>query len=100
MRRYDGDDERKIRVERLAREWMQSGLLDRAQHDRITPELKVPFRRTNLFLRLILFGFGIVIIAAAVMLVAVTLGLSRETELAPLCLVGAAACFGLAEVLV
>jgi uncharacterized membrane protein YgcG len=100
MRKYDDNDERTIRVERLVREWTRSGLIDQAQHDRIAPELKVPFRRTNLFLRLILFGFGIVIIAAAVMLVAVTLGLRRETELAPLCLVAAAACFGLAELLV
>ena len=68
MRRYDATDERKIRVAPLVREWTRSGLLDKAQQDRIAPELKVGMRRTNPFLRLILFGFGILIIAASVAL--------------------------------
>ena len=36
------------------------------------PEFQVDLRRTNLFLRLTLFGFGVLIIAAAVGLVVVT----------------------------
>ncbi|MEN3336701.1 MAG: hypothetical protein V7647_377, partial [Acidobacteriota bacterium] len=94
MRRYSEDVERTIRSGRLARDWMHSGLIDAAQYARLAPGLTVDLRRTNVFLRAILFGFGLVIIAAAVGLVAVTANVKASSTGAAICIgaAGAAAC--------
>ena len=77
MRKYADDQERIIRVKRLADEWLASGLIDATQHERIAAGLQVDLRRTNRFLRLTLFGFGLLIIGAAVGLVVVTFDVER-----------------------
>jgi hypothetical protein len=97
MRKYDDKDERAIRSERLVREWTRSALLDKTQHDRMVQDLKTGLRRTNLFLRMILFGFGILIIAASVLLAGRILGIGNELARGILCSLSAAACFALAE---
>lgn len=100
MRKYDDEQERAIRVARLVDEWAKSGLVDAAQRTRLAPELRVDLRRTNRFLRMTLFGFGILIVAAAVGFVAATFRLNGEEALAALCLVAAAGCAFAAELLV
>jgi hypothetical protein len=100
MKKYDQNDERKIRTERLARDWADSGLLSETQVDRIKPELKVDLRQTNLFLRLILFGFGLLIILAAELLAGITLDIEREGALGVFCAVTAIGFFFVADVLV
>lgn len=100
MRKYDANDERAIRMEQLVREWTRSGLLEKAQEDRILPELKVDLRRTNSFFRLILLGFGLLIIWSSVLLAGVTFQLRDEAPIAVLCALGAAASFFLAEFLI
>jgi hypothetical protein len=100
MRRYSDEDERTIRVGRLANEWMRSGLLNPAQYARLAPGLHVGLRRTNVFLRVALFGFGLLIIAAAVGLVMVTGHVRDAAAAAVVCVIGAAACAGAAEFLV
>src|SRR5262249_9211249 len=77
-----------------------SGFLEKSQEERILPELSVDLRRTNLFLRLIMFGFGLLIIGSAVLLVGDILVLNKEVPAAILCLVGAAGSFVLAEALI
>jgi hypothetical protein len=97
MKKYSADDERAIRVERLVREWTRSGLLEKNQEDLLLYDVRVDLRRTNLFLRLLMFGFGVLILLAAVVLVGVTLELRTEISMARLCLFGAAASFGICE---
>jgi len=100
MKKYDLNDERKIRTERVARGWADSGLLSKTQVDQIKPELKVDFRQTNLFLRLILFGFGLLIILAAELLTGITLDIEGEAALGVFCAVTAIGFFIVADVLV
>jgi len=99
MRKYTADQERAIRVKRLVDNWTRSDLLDAGQHARITTELLVDLRRTNRFLRLTLFGFGLLIAGAAVALVAVTLHVNDDRAGGALCLVAAAFFVALAETL-
>jgi uncharacterized membrane protein YgcG len=100
MRKYARDQEQVIRVKRLADEWMRSGLIDPAQHERLAAVLHVDVRRTNRFLRLTLCAFGLLIIAAAVGLVGVTLDVKNETTAGTLCLIAAPVFAGLAEFLI
>jgi hypothetical protein len=64
------------------------------------PELMVDLRRTNVFLRFILFAFGLLIIGAGVLLVGVTFGFKDELPISVLCAVGAACSLVLAEALI
>jgi uncharacterized membrane protein YgcG len=64
------------------------------------PELKVELRRTNVFLRLILFAFGLLIIGASVALVGVTFGIREDLAITILCGFGAACSLFLAEALI
>ncbi len=100
MRKYSDGDERNIRTERLVREWVRSGLLSQGQLELILPSLRVELRRTNAFLRAILFGFGIFVILASVLLAGVTSGIRTDSGRAALCLVAAVACMFMAEILI
>jgi hypothetical protein len=100
MRKYNAEDEGAIRSERLVREWTRSSLLDTTQHDRMVQGLKTGLRRTNFFLRMILFGFGILMIAAAVLLAARILGIGDEAPAGILLVSSAAVCFALGERLI
>ena len=100
MRKYADDQERTIRVKRLVDEWTASGLIDATQHGRIAAGLDVDLRRTNRFLRLTLFTFGLLIIAASVGLVGVTLDVNAATAAGTLCLMAAAVSAVLAETLI
>jgi len=100
MKKYDLKDERSIHTERLVRDWADSGLLSQTQVDRIKPELNVDLRQTNLFLRLILFGFGFLIILAAELLAGITLDIEGEEALGVFCAVTAIGFFIVADLLV
>jgi hypothetical protein len=100
MRIYSDEDERTVRTGRLAKDWARSGLIDAAQYARIKPELDVDLRRTNVFLRLTLFGFGILIIAAAVGLVMLAADVKESAGGGVICLVAAAVSAAVAELLV
>jgi len=91
MSAYDLDDERTIRAGRRARDWMKSGLLSAAQYERIKPELEVDLRRTNIFLRITLFVFSLLILQSVLGLAALFLDDLDETPAA--ILVGLAAVF-------
>ena len=100
MRKYGDHDEERIRTTDLLKEWTRSGLLEEAQAEQIRPSLQVELRRTNIFLRLILLAFGILIIGAVVALIAESLPVRGERALALLCLVAATVCGVVAESLV
>ena len=59
MRIYAQADEEKVRAEAVVREWQRSGFLDTSQAAQIANELRVDFRRTNFFLRALLFSIHI-----------------------------------------
>jgi hypothetical protein len=99
MRKYSSAVEQNIRTERLVREWTRSGLLDAQQRDRILADLPVDLRRTNLFLRLILFVFTCLIIVASTILVAILLKPTTAVADGVLSLFAAGAALILAEVL-
>ena len=100
MSAYDRNDERTIRAGRRARDWMKSGLLSAEQYERIKPELQVDLRRTNLFLRLVLFVFSMLILQSVFGLIAIFVDIRNETPAAVLCAVAAVLFFWLAGYLV
>jgi hypothetical protein len=100
MKVYTSEQEQAIRARRSAEEWMRSGLIDAAQRARIAADLQVDLRRTNRFLRLTLFAFGVLIVGAGAGLVGVTLELRSETSAGVLCVFAAAACIVATELLI
>jgi len=76
---YSRDEERKVRVQALIHDWNKSGLITGEQRDRMLPDVRVDFRRTNLFLRITLFVFGYLIVGAAAALVAVNLDTNGDS---------------------
>jgi hypothetical protein len=99
MRRYSNDEEERIRMQELVREWVRSGLLEAAQGEALAVELRVDLKRTNPFLRGGLALFTGLIVAALVGLVAVSLNLRDKSAIAVLTGLAALACIGAADVL-
>src|SRR5882672_8991318 len=99
MRRYSNSDEQNVRVYAVVREWMRSGLLNEAQGATLGEEVRPDLRRTNIFLRAVLFLFTGLIVGAAFLL-AIELLQIRNDPSAEVCAVAALLCFGLAEFLV
>ena len=101
MSAYRLEDERAIRTGRLVDDWSKSGLLTQEQRDIVMPQLAVDLRRTNKFLRLILFLFGGLIVQSALGLVAISIDALRDRVwTAVLCLTAGGGCFWLASRLV
>jgi hypothetical protein len=101
MSLYSVEEERAIRVQRLLEDWTRSGLLQPQQREQILPTLKVDLRRTNTFLRITLFVFAFLIVAAISGLIVVFLESFIDLNtLRWFALVDAAICFVLAGVLV
>ena len=100
MRRYSQSEEQNVRVHALVREWMRSGLLSEAQGARLGEEVRPDLRRTNNFLRVVLFLFTALIVGAAVLLAVELLDIRDSNASAATSTVAAAFCFGLAEFLV
>lgn len=99
MSAYTADDERAIRVGRLVQDWTQSKILTEEQRETLAPELRVDLRRTNRFLRITLFLFGLLILQSLSGLLALAF-FASETTAALLCAVAAVAAFKLADLLV
>ena len=79
---YPRDDERAIRVQGLLDDWAKSGLIQEDQHLRMLADVQVDYRRTNPFLRITMFLFGIVIMIALLGLTAVTLDIRNDGTVA------------------
>ncbi len=96
MTLYSRDDERTIRQQRMADDWVASELLLPSQREQFV-ELQVDLRRTNRFLRITLFIFGFMIVNAVTGLVAVMLDFEDDSAATVLALVAAGAFFLLAQ---
>jgi hypothetical protein len=100
MSAYKLDDERAIRAGRHAHDWKKSGLLSAEQYERIKPELQVDVRRTNVFLRVVLFIFAMLIFQSALGILAITVAITGESGAAVMCAVAGVLAFWLAGYLV
>src|SRR5438093_11415475 len=100
MRRNSREAEETVQAQDLIWEWMRSGLLEKEQIPRLSEDLQTDLRRTNNFLRLVLFLFTAIIIGASVLLLIDILKTTEIRAKAMACAAAAALCFGLAECLV
>lgn len=66
MRVYTASSEEALRARNLLKEWAREGFLTEAQYQRMEQETVCDLRRTNIFLRLVLFLFTLIIVGAAV----------------------------------
>jgi len=94
---YVTTDEEKIRTQARVREWASSGFLDEEQARRIGENLRVDLRRTNPFLRAVLFLFTVLITAASIGLFVVTFHIDESNSVGLTCFVSAAIWYALAE---
>jgi hypothetical protein len=79
VRIYTDESEEILRARKLLTEWAGDGLLSKEQYQRLEQDTVSDLRITNIFLRLVLFFFSIIAIAAAVALF-FTIILSRPSE--------------------
>ena len=100
MKRYSALDEENIRMEALLRQWGRSGLLEASQVATLQSDLHTDLRRTNAFLRALLFVFTAIIVVASVYLVLLTFHVEEKSGIGIVCIVAAVVYFGLAEFLV
>ena len=68
MRAYSASSEEALRARNLLKDWAGEGFLSEAQYQRMEQETVCELRRTNIFLRLVLFLFTLIIVGAAVAL--------------------------------
>ena len=68
MRAYSASSEEALRSRDLLKDWAGEGILTQAQYQRMQQETVCDLRRTNIFLRLVLFFFTLIIVGAAVAL--------------------------------
>src|ERR1700693_440922 len=68
MRTYSAASEEAVRTRNLLKDWAGEGFLTEAQYQRMEQETVCELRRTNIFLRLVLFLFTLIIVGAAVAL--------------------------------
>ena len=87
-------------MEALLRQWGRSGLLDASQVATLQSDLHTDLRRTNAFLRALLFVFTAIIVIASVYLVLLTFHVEEKPGIGIVCIVAAVVYFGLAELLV
>ena len=99
MRMHSPEIESNIHLERQIRDWARSGAIDAAQSTTLLGDIRVNVKRTNFFLRAVLFIFTVLIAAAAVALVAATGHLGEKT-IGILCIISGILAFLLANILV
>lgn len=101
MRLYSASSEETLRARRLLKEWAGEGILTREQTQRLEHETVSELRTTNIFLRLVLFFFTLIIVGSAVgLFFVVFLQHSSEQTAGAFFLIFAAICYGAAEVAV
>jgi hypothetical protein len=100
MRKYSQADEEGIRTWSHVLRWTRSGLLDESSKQRIESDLGIKLRRTNLFLRAVLFVFTFMIVAASTALIGIILDIEDRFPATILCLVSAIGCLAATEYLI
>jgi len=91
VRAYSAFNQEALRARDLLKDWAGVGFLTEAQYQRMEQETVCELRRTNIFLRLVLFLFTLIIVGAAVALFFVTFLSEREMKTAGILLLIAAA---------
>jgi hypothetical protein len=72
VRAYSASSEEALRARNLLKDWAGEGFLTEAQYRRVEQETFCDLRLTNIFLRIVLFLFTLIIVGAAVALFFVT----------------------------
>ncbi len=80
MRAYSASSEEALRARDLLKDWAGEGFLTEAQYQRMEQETVCDLRRTNIFLRLVLFLFTLIIVGAAVALFFVVFSRDRRAQ--------------------
>ena len=65
MRAYSASAEEAVHARSVLKDWLSESLITAEQHQRMEPDTVCDLRRTNIFLRLVLFLFTLIIVAAA-----------------------------------
>jgi hypothetical protein len=68
VRAYSESNEEALRARNLLKDWAGEGFLTEAQYQRMEQESVCDLRRTNVFLRVVLFLFTLIIVGAAIAL--------------------------------
>jgi uncharacterized membrane protein YgcG len=68
MRIYPESSEENLRARKFLTEWTSDGYLSKEQYQRLEQETTCDLRTTNIFLRLVLFFFTVIAVAAAIAL--------------------------------
>ena len=79
MRIYSASSEETLRARKLLKDWVGEGFLTKEQYQVLEQETVSDLRTTNIFLRLVLFLFTLIIVGAAAGLFFVVF-LSRPSE--------------------
>jgi hypothetical protein len=98
VRIYSASSEETLRARKLLKDWLGEGFLAKAQYQVLEQETVSELRTTNIFLRLVLFLFTLIIVGAGAGLFFVVL-LSRPSEQTTgvFFLIFAAVCYAAAE---
>jgi hypothetical protein len=101
MRAYDASAEEALRARKLLKDWAGEGYLSDSQHRLLEQEALNELRTTNIFLRLVLFHFTLIIVGAGAGLFFATFLSRPSDETASITLfVFSALCYAAAEVAV
>lgn len=101
MRIYSASSEETLRARQLLTDWASEGYLTEEKYQQLESEMVSDLRTTNIFLRLVLFLFTLIIVAAAVgLFFVVLLSHPSESTTGVFCLIFAALCYTAAELLV
>lgn len=97
MRAYSAASEETVRTRNLLKDWAGEGFLTQAQYHQMEQETGCELRRTNIFLRLVLFLFTLIIVGAAAALIFVILQPTNQQTIGILLLIFSGICYAAAE---
>jgi hypothetical protein len=80
MRAYSASSEEALRARNLLKDWASEGFLAEAQYQRMEQETICELRRTNIFLRLVLFIFTLIVVGATAALFVVVFHLQPTAQ--------------------
>ncbi|HXE15213.1 MAG TPA: hypothetical protein VN633_24020, partial [Bryobacteraceae bacterium] len=99
MRAYSASSEEALLARDLLKDWAGEGFITQAQYERMQQETICELRRTNFFLRLVLFFFTLIMVGAAAGLFFIALPSDSTSRSAgPLLLIFAAFSYAAAEI--
>ena len=99
MKLYSASSEETLRSRKLLRDWSDAGFLTNEQYQRLEKETISDLRTTNIFLRLVLSAFTMIIVGAAAGLFSVISKISEQATGVSL-LIFAAICYAAAEAVI